>query len=116
MKIELDSIAVGTALSGGPPRRSQRAALPHWAPALGSGVEAFAWEGVHHSGRREPPSCDAVHPGPVETVSLAAAPERLEPEPSHLNRSSIAGDSIPWKRGWSNGRQEEGVTTDPVSR
>src|SRR5262245_15327027 len=28
-------IAVGTALTGGPPRRSQRAGLPHWAPALG---------------------------------------------------------------------------------
>ena len=29
------SVAVGTALTGGPPRRSQRAGLPHWAPALG---------------------------------------------------------------------------------
>ena len=27
-------IAVGTALAGGPPRRSQRAGLPHWAPAM----------------------------------------------------------------------------------
>jgi hypothetical protein len=36
----LESIAVGTALTGGPPRRSQRAGLPHWAPASGSGVEA----------------------------------------------------------------------------
>jgi hypothetical protein len=26
-------IAVGTALTGGPPRRSQRARLTHWAPA-----------------------------------------------------------------------------------
>jgi hypothetical protein len=33
-------IAVGTALSSGPPHRSQRAALPHWAPALSSGAEA----------------------------------------------------------------------------
>ena len=33
-------IAVGTALTSGPPRRSQRAELPHWAPASGSGVEA----------------------------------------------------------------------------
>src|ERR1035441_8909712 len=29
------AVAVGTALAGGPPRRSQRAGLPHWAPALG---------------------------------------------------------------------------------
>ena len=28
-------IAVGTALAGGPPRRSQRAELPHWAPGSG---------------------------------------------------------------------------------
>src|SRR5215216_4396893 len=33
-------IAVGTAVANGPPRRSQRALLTHWAPALGSGVEA----------------------------------------------------------------------------
>ena len=28
-------VAVGTALAGGPPHRSQRAGLPHWAPTLG---------------------------------------------------------------------------------
>ena len=28
-------VAVGTALAGGPPHRSQRAELPHWAPTLG---------------------------------------------------------------------------------
>jgi hypothetical protein len=28
-------VAVGTALSGRPPHRSQRAGLPHWAPASG---------------------------------------------------------------------------------
>jgi hypothetical protein len=44
------SIAVGTALAGGPPRRSQRALLTHWAPALGLGVEPLAWEGMHHAG------------------------------------------------------------------
>jgi hypothetical protein len=43
-------VAVGTALSGGPPHRSQRAGLPHWAPALGSGVEAFLGEGMFHAG------------------------------------------------------------------
>ena len=30
------AVAVGTALAGGPPRRSQRAGLPHWAPTLGA--------------------------------------------------------------------------------
>src|ERR1017187_8265027 len=46
----LQRIAVGTALAGGPPRRSQRALLTHWAPALGLGVEPLAWEGMHHAG------------------------------------------------------------------
>ncbi len=43
-------IAVGTALTGGPPHRSQRALLAHWAPALGPGVETHAWEGMPHAG------------------------------------------------------------------
>ena len=30
------AVAVGTALAGGPPHRSQRAGLPHWAPTLGA--------------------------------------------------------------------------------
>ena len=43
-------IAVGTALAGGPPRRSQRVLLTHWAPALGSGVEARVRERVSYAG------------------------------------------------------------------
>jgi len=39
-------VAVGTAIAGGPPRRSQRAGLPHWAPALDSGVKASVGPGV----------------------------------------------------------------------
>ena len=37
---DLTAIAVGTTLTGGPPHRSQRAELPHWAPASGAGVES----------------------------------------------------------------------------
>ena len=48
-KIE-PGIAVGTALAGGPPRRSQRALLTHWAPASGSGVEPHIREGMLHAG------------------------------------------------------------------
>jgi hypothetical protein len=44
-------IAVGTALAGGPPRRSQRAGLPHWAPALGVSVEAHFREWMLYAGR-----------------------------------------------------------------
>jgi hypothetical protein len=43
-------IAVGTAVAGGPPRRSQRAELPHWAPALGSGVEPRVGERMPQAG------------------------------------------------------------------
>jgi GNAT superfamily N-acetyltransferase len=45
--------AVGTALTGGPPHRSQRAGLPHWAPTLGAwrrsalaGMDAQCGSGV----------------------------------------------------------------------
>jgi hypothetical protein len=46
------SIAVGTAIAGGPPHRSQRAELPHWAPPLGfgSGVESLFGIGVLDAG------------------------------------------------------------------
>ena len=43
------TIAVGTALQGGPPHRSQRALLAHWAPALGAKVEAHDRERVHRA-------------------------------------------------------------------
>jgi hypothetical protein len=46
------AIAVGTALSGGPPRRSQRARLTHWAPALGVGGEPRVGPGMHNTGGR----------------------------------------------------------------
>ena len=42
-------IAVGTALTGGPPRRSQRALLTHWAPASGTNAKATSASIVQHS-------------------------------------------------------------------
>src|SRR6266496_3858033 len=68
------SVAVGTALAGGPPHRSQRAGLPHWAPASGGGVKAHLGIGVQDAGRWEPSLNEAVRalPGPV--VALAATP------------------------------------------
>ena len=45
-------VAVGTALAGGPPRRSQRAGLPHWAPVMSTwqrtacqAMDALSWSG-----------------------------------------------------------------------
>src|SRR5206468_3359127 len=63
-------IAVGTALTGGPPRRSQRALLTHWAPASGTNAEAHVGEGMHHAGRRQPPGREAVHPSPADPRAL----------------------------------------------
>src|SRR6266511_4669519 len=77
-------VAVGTALAGGPPHRSQRAGLPHWAPASGGGVKAHLGVGVQDAGRWEPSLSETVGalPGPV--VALAATPKRPAPVPGHL--------------------------------
>src|SRR5512133_2854503 len=77
-------IAVGTALAGGPPRRSQRALLTHWAPDLGSGVEALVGPGVDVAGGREPPIRVAAQLLPVHAVALPAAPKRPMPVPHEL--------------------------------
>jgi hypothetical protein len=66
--------AVGTALAGGPPHRSQRALLTHWAPALDTGVESFVGPGVQDAGGRKPFGCQAAHAGPGHPCALAAAP------------------------------------------
>ena len=58
------AIAVGTAVAGGPPRRSQRALLTHWAPALGSGVEALVGPGMQDAGGWEPSIGEAVASAP----------------------------------------------------
>src|SRR5579859_887267 len=54
-----ERVAVGTALAGGPPRRSQRAELPHWAPTLGAwrrsapaGMDVRSGSGVSTGPRR----------------------------------------------------------------
>jgi len=48
------TVAVGTGLTAGPPHRSQRAGLPHWAPALGFGVKPHVRVRVHDAHFREP--------------------------------------------------------------
>jgi hypothetical protein len=52
MKGSWCQIPVGTALAGGPPDRSQRAELLHWAPALGRGDETHVGVGMHDAGGR----------------------------------------------------------------
>ena len=66
------TVAVGTALSGGPPHRSQRAELPHWAPRSGPTP-------VHSSTNRRTRSSTLDAPVPAlcpEHVVLAAFPSR----------------------------------------
>src|SRR6266542_2005208 len=93
------TIAVGTALAGGPPRRSQRALLTHWAPDLGASVESLVGPGMGDVDGREPSVRVAAHPLPVEAVSLAAAAERPVPE-SHdlategLHLVDVAGHGV----------------------
>ena len=43
------TVAVGTGVAARPPRRSQRAGLPHWAPALGDGGESLLGPGMQDS-------------------------------------------------------------------
>src|SRR6266542_4528390 len=85
--------------SGRPPRRSQRAGLPHWAPALGAGVESHAWPWVHDPGWGQPPGGEAVHAFPVQAGALATAPQRLMPVPGRLgaecpDRLAVAGHGV----------------------
>src|SRR5258708_2742973 len=76
--------AVGTALWGSPPHRSQRALLTHWAPASGSGHETHFGIGMPNAGLRKPSGHEAEHPNPGQPMPLAATPERATPVPTHL--------------------------------
>jgi hypothetical protein len=68
------SVAVGTALAGGPPHGSRRAELPHRAPASGSGCKAHVWVGMHRPDFGEPSSRVSIHPVPVDPSTLASSP------------------------------------------
>jgi hypothetical protein len=93
------AIAVGTALADGPPHRSQRAGLPHWAPASDANVEARFWIGMQDAGRGQPPGEEAFHTLPFKPVTLTAAPKRMQPQPPDLaaeraDRPAVAGHRV----------------------
>ena len=46
----VEVVAVGTALSGRPPHRSQRAGLPHWAPTSGDDAQTLLGIGMQNPG------------------------------------------------------------------
>ena len=72
-------VAVGTALSGGPPRRSQRAELPHWAPTLGDDAQAVFRIRMADTGRWDVQLGKSGHSGLEPTGPLATPPKRTEP-------------------------------------
>jgi bacterioferritin len=84
-------IAVGTALAGGPPHRSQRALLTHWAPALSAGGESRVRPGMQHAGGWEPTGDQALHARPGEPMALAVAPQRPIPVPDRLGAEGLHG-------------------------
>ena len=47
-----------------------------------------------HAGGWEPSGRQAVHPGPVESRALAAAPQRLEPVSRHLGAEGRHGVGV----------------------
>src|SRR2546423_3323764 len=87
-------VAVGTALAGGPPHRSQRAGLPHWAPASDTSVEAHRWVGIHDAGGWEPSASEAIDPCPVHAGPLAATPKRPMPVPLDLGAEGPHGVDV----------------------
>ncbi len=67
-------VAVGTALTGRRPHRSQRAELPHWAPASDLGVKTLLRPWVQYAGLWSPGISQLVHSGPRHAVFVAAPP------------------------------------------
>jgi putative transposase len=59
---------------GRPPHGSQRAELPHWAPASGSGCKAHVRVGMHHPDSGQPSSRVPAHPFPVDPSTLTSSP------------------------------------------
>jgi len=84
-------VAVGTALSGRPPHRSQRAELPHWAPTSGSDAQTQpAVSGPAHCADFPGPASGVCFVGPDSPWSAAFPPH---PPPVAAHRSLCSGAS-----------------------
>ena len=75
---------VGTALTGRPPRRSQRALLAHWAPALGFDVKALLRPGMADTYKRDPAVGESPRALPIGPIALASATQCPMPLSCHL--------------------------------
>ena len=65
-------IPVGTPVTRRPPDRSQRAGLPHWAPALGKNAQALIRIRMSDFRNRKPTFFKAAHPIPIQARFLTS--------------------------------------------
>jgi hypothetical protein len=85
----LYEVAVGTALSGRAPHRSEHALLAHSALASGADVKALFRPRVQNCGMWEPSPRDRLHPVPVHAAALASAPKRSVPCKRYLSPEAL---------------------------
>jgi hypothetical protein len=88
-------VAVGTPVAQGPPRRSQRAELPHWAPTSGDGVKALARPGMQDSWIGQPSANEALHARPGVSALLASTPQRRVPQAGQTFTEVRHGRAVP---------------------
>ena len=74
-------VAVGTAIARRPPHRSQRAALPHWAPTSGHDAKPHIREWMSQARGRQPAIDQALHSPPWHPAILAPPPKHAMPVP-----------------------------------
>src|ERR1035441_5574059 len=74
-------VAVGTAITGRPPHRSPRAALPHEALISDEWRQSELWgmDGAHAVA--EANDCQTLHPCPIQMMPLATMNQHRPPEP-----------------------------------
>src|ERR687894_2571684 len=77
-----------------PPHRSQRAALPHWAPASGHHAKTFLGIRVIDADGRYPLAHQALHTFPGDAAFLTATREASLPEPRRLHLKPLQGLEI----------------------
>jgi len=77
-------VAVGMSIARHPPRRSQRAELPHWAPTSGSDVHTQIRVRMINTGPWEPSVDESGHSFPFEAMALAATKQRFVPKATHI--------------------------------
>ena len=89
-------VAVGTAIARRPPHRSQRAALPHWAPTLGHDAEAHVGEWMSQARGWQRVIDQAFHSLPCQSAGLAPPPQRTAPVPGDMVVERIDRPTVGW--------------------